>query len=150
MYDSHDDTVKHISKVGDNIKSVIEKLHDRTIHHDASKLVEPEKSTFDKYTPLLKDSTYGSDEYKSFLIGMGVALKHHYENNRHHPEHFQNGINGMTLIDMIEMLCDWIAASERHANGDVYKSIDLNKERFGYSDEMATIFKNTVRQIRSR
>jgi hypothetical protein len=37
---------------------------------------------------------------------MAPALKHHYENNRHHPEHFKNNIDDMNLIDLIEMLCD--------------------------------------------
>ena len=48
------------------------------------------------------------------------------------------------LIDLIEMICDWKAASERHADGNVYKSIEINQERFGYSDELKNIFNNTV------
>ena len=61
---------------------------------DNSKLESPEKELFDEYTPKLKDCTYGSDEYKEFLKGLKVALDHHYANNSHHPEHYENGVNG--------------------------------------------------------
>lgn len=65
-------------------------------------------------------------------------------NNRHHPEHFVNGMNDMNLIDLIEMICDWKASSERHADGDIYKSIEINQKRFGYSDDVKSLLKNTV------
>ena len=66
--------------------------------------------TFDEYTPKLKHSTYGTDEYKGFLAGMGAGLEHHYAHNRHHPEHHAGGVHGMNLVDLIEMLADWKAA----------------------------------------
>jgi hypothetical protein len=56
-------------------------------------------------------------------------------------------ISQMNLIDLIEMLCDWYAASLRHANGDIFKSIELNQERFGYSDELKQIFTNTIKDL---
>jgi len=114
---------------------------------DQTKLSDNEKNVFDIYTPKLKNSTYGSDEYKIFLKEMKVALDHHYENNRHHPEHFKNGIKDMTLIDIVEMFCDWKAATMRHADGDLVKSIELNKKRFNYSDDLEQIFKNTAEYL---
>jgi len=87
---------------------------------------------------------YSQSLYKGFLKEMGVALQHHYENNPHHPEHFENGIKGMTLVDIVEMFCDWKAATLRHDNGDIYKSIEFNKNRFGYSDDLEQIFINTA------
>src|SRR3989337_294012 len=83
----------------------------RAVEHDASKLQEPEKAMFDEWTPKLKEFEFGSDEYKAALAGMGEALKHHYENNCHHPEHFENGVDEMNLLDVIEMVCDWRAAA---------------------------------------
>ena len=112
--------------------------------HDASKLKDPELSVFDEYTPKLKGSTYGSDEYKGFLEGMGVGLKHHYEVNDHHPEHFPNGIHDMNLLQWIEMLADWKAATERHTDGDLRRSIEQNAERFGYGAAMADILLSTA------
>jgi len=146
-YDSTKDTQDHIQRVGDLIMKAMNQLTRRALVHDKSKLQSPEKEMFDEYTPKLKDCTYGSPEYKEFLKGLKVALDHHYAHNSHHPEHFENGINGMTLIDVLEMFIDWTAATERHADGDIMRSIEINKKRFGMSDQLVEIFKNTAKDM---
>ena len=147
IYNSRKDTEDHINKVDGYIEDVILILGMRARDHDNSKLWSPEKECFDEITPLLKETTYGSDEYKATMDRMRPAIDHHHKNNRHHPEYFPNGINGMNLIDLIEMICDWKAASERHADGDIYRSIEINKDRFGMSDQLTEIFKNTVADL---
>ena len=144
-YDSQKDTFEHIVKVRNYIAVINNELAVRALKHDHDKIDNPtEKALFDVYTPKLKECTYGSDEYKKFLAGLKEGLDIHYANNRHHPEHFENGIKGMNLIDLLEMICDWKAASERHADGDVYKSIEINQKRFGYSDDIKCLLKNTI------
>ncbi|MCP3685384.1 MAG: hypothetical protein GY861_22260 [bacterium] len=132
---------------------VITELIMRSEEHDKSKLSDPELSTFVKYTPMLAITTYGSDKYKQCLEGMKSALEHHYSNNRHHPEHFQeeadatfreSPVNCMNLIDIIEMLCDWKAASMRHSDGDIQESIEINKKRFGISNQLSSVLRNTT------
>lgn len=135
-YDSRPDTWQHIHTVQAYLRQIVTDLQGRAHAHDQSKLVSPEVEVFDEYTPKLKDSTYGSDEYKSFLVGMGEGLAHHYAANDHHPEHFYGGIHAMHLGQLIEMLCDWKAATMRHADGDLARSIEQNAERFGYGDEI--------------
>jgi len=147
-YDSRFETEQHIDSVRENLLEVIHKLYSRAFHHDASKLQEPEKPMYDEWTPKLRDSTYGSDEYKTMLKEMGPALRHHYQENSHHPEHFENGINGMSLFDLIEMLADWKAATMRHADGNIQDSLRINKARFGISDQLAEILENTVKEIK--
>lgn len=144
-YDSQKDTMNHIVKVRNYISKVISELENRALKHDHDKIDNPtEKALFDEYTPKLKECTYGSEEYKKFLIGLKKGLDIHYANNRHHPEHFEDGIRGMNLVDLLELICDWKAASERHADGDIYKSIEINQERFGYSNDIKCILKNTI------
>jgi len=143
-YDSLNDTLRHRGNVIIFLAKIAGYLQARGEKHDLSKMEEPEKPIFDEYTPKLKNCTYGSDEYKEYLKEMGVALKHHYENNRHHPEYFKNGITDMNLIDIVEMFCDWKAATLRHNDGDILKSIEINQNRFGYSDELKQIFINTI------
>ena len=145
-YDSTSDTNAHIVQVGEYLGIIFHEISRRVQEHDASKLEEPEKSTFDKVTPQLKGSTYGSDEYKEFLADMKPALDHHYAHNRHHPEHFHNGIRGMTLVDIIEMFCDWAAATRRHEDGNIGKSIEINKKRFDFDEDLACVFVNTAQQ----
>lgn len=146
-YDSRPDTYEHISKVRGYLHNIAVMLIRRGHDHDRSKLEEPELSVFNEYTPKLRDSTYGSDEYKSFLEGMGAGLKHHYEVNDHHPEHFLLGIHGMNLIQLTEMLCDWKAATERHADGDLFRSIEQNQDRFGYGEEIRVLLHNTAQAL---
>lgn len=143
-YDSQLETREHIETVRGFMRAVIAELEDRAERHDASKLEEPELSVFNEYTPKLKNSTYGSDEYKAFLAGMGEGLRHHYAHNDHHPEHFENGIAGMDLVQLTEMLCDWNAATMRHADGDLRGSIEQNAERFGYGEEIKRLLLNTA------
>lgn len=144
MYDSREDTLNHINKVKEYCKKLGYCITIVGVLHDDSKLKSPEKEIFDEFTPKLKDCTYGSEEYKTYLKEMKVALDHHYEENRHHPEHFKNGISGMTLVDLCEMISDWKAASLRHADGDIIKSIEINQKRFGYSDDLKQILINTI------
>ena len=137
-------TYEHKQNVSKFISFILHDLIIRSIYHDNSKLESPEVDIFTEYTPKLANSTYGSDEYHQFLKEMKPALDNHYANNPHHPEHYDNGIKDMDLVDLIEMICDWKAATLRHNDGDIYKSIELNQKRFGYSDELKQIFKNTV------
>ena len=143
-YDSIPDTNKHIDEVRKLLHQVQTDVASRFLKHDASKLKEPELSVFNEYTPKLRDSTYGSDEYKQFLVGMGEGLTHHYQVNDHHPEHFSGGIEDMNLVQLIEMLADWKAATMRHADGDLARSIEQNAERFGYDDKMKKLLYNTA------
>ena len=147
-YDSTQDTKDHIHAVQSFIASIVNQLESRKIAHDRSKLEEPEKGMYDEFTPKLRAMTYGSDEYKACLKEMGIALRHHYENNSHHPEHYKNGIDGMSLLDLIEMLADWKAAGMRHADGSIAQSLEVNRKRFNMSDQLFEIFQNTVRELK--
>jgi hypothetical protein len=137
-------TLKHSRRVDELLLQLIAEISDRVTKHDASKLEPPEKELFDEYSPKLRDTTYGSEEYKTYLAEMGKALKHHYANNRHHPEHFENGVDGMTLVDLVEMLADWKAATERHTDGDLARSLEIQQERFGLSPQLVSILRNTA------
>ena len=144
MYSSIPETKEHINKVGEFIRRITDELQSRADTHDLSKTQPPELEIFDEFTPKLRGMTYGSEEYKNCLAAMRPALEHHYGKNRHHPEHFDNGLHGMNLIDLLEMFCDWLAATKRHADGDIFKSIDLNSARFCYDELLKNIFKNTA------
>ena len=53
-------------------------------------------------------------------------------------------VNDMNLLDIVEMLCDWKAASERHNDGNIRKSIEINANRFGLSPQLVKILENTA------
>ena len=114
MADSTQDTLTHIHKVQDNLVQAIDNLADRAEVHDASKLEEPEKSGFDAMMGRLSNAVYGSDDYKAALAEGKPTIAHHYAANDHHPEHWPNGVNDMSLLSILEMLCDWKAAKRAH------------------------------------
>jgi len=145
-YDSKADTLLHIKRVAQLLTEASTELIRRANVHDNSKLESPEKELFDEFTPKLKECTYGSDEYKGFLKELKVGLDHHYKNNSHHPEHYENGVNGFDLFDLMEMFFDWKAAGERHADGNIYRSIEINSERFKLSEQICEIFTNTAKR----
>lgn len=144
IYDSSADTLQHIGHVRKYLKEVNDNLTDRGIKHDRSKLVPPEKELFDIWTPKLKEMEYGSQEYKDSLVNLKPALDNHYAKNSHHPEHYQNGIADMDLLDIIEMLADWKASTLRTKNGNLRKSIDIATERFGISEQLKCLLINTA------
>ena len=169
-------TLKHIRQVQELLRKCADKLTKRAIVHDASKFTKEEWPHFLLNTESLAALTYGSKEYKEKLKQMRPAIEEHYKTNRHHPEHFKryvcNGcfviyyeecgrckvcgytqrqeeadISQMSLIDLIEMICDWLAATKRHEDGDIIKSIEINQDRFHYSDELKNILMNTVMEL---
>ena len=76
------------------------------------------------------------------------SLRHHYAHNRHHPEHFADGVNGMTLVDLVEMLADWKAATERTSpHGDLAESLPINGERYAIAPQLMDILTNTARHF---
>lgn len=138
------ETWRHIHRVQALINTVVKELLERAEKHDQSKLDVPEVTLFAQYTDKLKDITYGSVEYNQCKEALKPALDHHYANNRHHPEHFKDGVDDMNLIDIMEMLCDWKASSERHNDGNIRKSISINANRFNLSPQLVKILENTA------
>ncbi len=138
------ETCLHIQKVQHYMHVVIKELLERIEEHDQSKLRTPEVELFTQFTPKLADSTYGSAEYTEFRKQMKPALEHHYANNRHHPEHFKNGVDEMNLVDLLEMFCDWKASSTRHHDGNIRKSIEINANRFNLSPQVVKILEKTA------
>jgi hypothetical protein len=175
--DSTKETTDHIHRVRELLRIVQYALEERGLKHDASKLQSPEKEAFDKVTDVFRGLTYGSPEYKEQLAKLKPALDHHYEHNSHHPEHYGkffcntcfaefhrywdkqcpvcgNGsfalepcVADMSLLDIVEMFCDWKAATERHADGSLERSIRINTERFKLTDQLSRIFENTRKEL---
>lgn len=137
-------TLTHIMKVRDNLDIIIKELLKRGQEHDQSKLVDPEVEAFTRVTHKLSGLTYGSPEFDACKKEIGPALTHHYANNRHHPEHFKNGIDDMNIIDITEMFCDWAASCKRHDDGNLNKSLEINGKRFSMVPQLVKILENSV------
>ncbi len=177
MSESKFKTLRHIETVRNYINAAIKELIKRQEQHDQTKLESPEVEIFEEYTPKLREITYGSSQYRKCLEEMKPAVNHHNSVNRHHPEHFKKfvciichreylvempdhcdtcrnsqflssaDVGQMTLIDLLEMLCDWKAAGMRHNDGDLYNSLKINKERFNIDDQLYQVLLSTAEWI---
>lgn len=137
-------TIEHILLVREYGDLLVSKLQDRLKKHDDTKLEDPAFKIFVEYTPKLAECEYNSEEYKNNLEEMKVALEYHYARSRHHPEHFKNGINDMSILDILEMFIDWNAATKRHLNGNLKKSIESNSKRFNIDHQLTQILMNSI------
>ena len=128
-YDSTIETTLHINRVRFLVGQCAIILLERGAKHDASKLEEPERAIFDTVGNRLAVITYAGEEYQHSLAELKTALDHQYAHNAHHPEHYPNGVDGMSLFDLIEMLMDWKAAGERDHRWDESRSLCRNQQR---------------------
>lgn len=141
----HDaEVLKHKHLVRDNIWKLIRELGIRGGEHDNSKLQSPEREVYAESTHKLAGTEYNSPEYQKLLDEVKVAVDHHYANNRHHPEHWPDGIEDMDLVDLMEMIADWAAATKRNKNGNIHRSIQINTPRYKLTPQLARILNNTV------
>ena len=138
------ETLKHVNEVRQNLWTLIRELDRRASVHDASKFESPEAEVFAENTPKLAKTEYGGPEYQELLKTVKVAIDHHYSKHDHHPEYYNKGIEEMDLLQIIEMLSDWVAATKRNKNGNIHRSIELNTERFKMTPQLASILRNTV------
>ena len=107
------DTIMHISEVQENLAEIRVDLEKRGIAHDRSKFTPEEFDSFVKTRPKFKKANYGSKEYQECVNQIKPAIDHHYNNNRHHTGFHEKGFQDMNLLDILEMLADWKAASRR-------------------------------------
>ena len=126
------------------------KLMYRALKHDISKFKFDEACYFIKVIDKLKNTKYGSAEYKQNLKTIQPAIRRHYRRNTHHPEYYRykNGIIKMNILDIIEMSGDWKAASKQHKNGNIQQSYNISCERFGLNNTIQGLFyKKLIRKI---
>lgn len=117
MSDSTVVTRKHIQRVQELLHdTAIVELMKRSRLHDLSKFEDVERTPLDKMQELIEkegQAQFGTPEYKKRTDLLGEMITHHRANNSHHPEYYEDGVNGMDLFDVMEMFFDWKAASER-------------------------------------
>lgn len=141
-------TMKHIARVRKLLGEFATEMIRRGDVHDASKLTEHETGPLDAMQAVIDREgqvPYGSDEYKRRTAMLKPMLDHHYANNSHHPEHYENGVDGMDLFDLVEMFFDWKAASERGEESAM--NITAACERFEISPQLKSVLENTADRL---
>lgn len=138
------ETILHIRRVQSLMGDVQTRLRQRAIVHDSSKLEIPEIEGFAEHTVMPE---YGTPEYEEAHAQLRDTLNHHYLHNDHHPEHHPDGVNDMSLMGLIELLCDWRASTERHPQGCIKRSLIVGQERYKIGPQLSNILNNTVKEL---
>jgi len=114
--------------------------------HDESKYSKEEFIPYSAVIDKFEQYPYGSKEREAIYESIRPALDHHFQQNRHHPEHFADKIEGMNLIDLLEMLCDWKSATQNNPDklGDLETSIAVATKKYNISPQLARILYNTA------
>lgn len=171
------ETAKHIRRVQELMGQALSNLFTRANVHDTSKWSPEEWPYFAVATSRLRGITYGSPEYKASLDSIRPGVEHHQRTNTHHPEYhdyiecnicfkhhswdfvgrceacgnaqmsYKGGVGEMTLLDLLEMLADWKAAGERHADGSLEKSIQHNEKRFDIPPPIVRLIRRTAEEL---
>ena len=108
------DILLHISRVQENLSQIRAILEVRGIAHDRTKFLAIEFDAFVKAQPKFKEANYDSPEYQECVDMIRPSIDHHHANNRHHIAFYKKGFSDMNLLDILEMLADWEAASRRN------------------------------------
>lgn len=140
------DLVDHKARVAGYLQKVASDLFFRASVHDNSKFSPEEYEDYEAAFPDLQKYAYGTEEFRAALRKIKPAISHHYRVNDHHPEHFEQGITEMNLIQLIEMVCDWLAASER-SQTPFEDGLVKNKARFSIDEQLYQVLRNTAYRL---
>lgn len=139
---------KHINKVSSLMTDFATLILKRGIEHDKSKLSQVELIPLQKLQDAIDSNgecQYGTDEYNERLKILKPMLDNHYQLNSHHPEYHKSSINSMDILDIVEMLADWKASSERGDGGIINLSYSI--ERFKIDKQLSDIIKATFNNM---
>jgi hypothetical protein len=131
---------RHTTLVRQALHKIADELNRRAEVHDLSKFSEDEFAGFVQINRVAREHKYGSPEYQASLNAVEPnPVKLHYSRNSHHPEYFGGGANDMDLIDLIEMVCDWYAASKTYGQTSFADSVEISLDRFPMDYSTANI-----------
>ena len=121
--------LRHIGLVSSYLRRLAYALEERADIHDLSKFSGEEFAGFVEINRIARTCAFGSPEYKRSIQGNNTVSLH-YSHSSHHPEHYENGITDMSLIDLIEMVTDWKAASITYGQTSLQESLEIQVKRF--------------------
>ena len=132
----------HVSSIRTNLAKIASALICRASVHDDSKLSKEQLDRYIARHQEIHHLQYGSPERDEVEAKYEYLIEAHHNEYRHHPEHFEHGIDDMNLVDVIEMLCDWAAAG-----ADIEQSLKLNQKKYCISPQLMTLIENTIKDF---
>ncbi len=116
----------------------------RAENHDNSKLKSPEFELWEQMDSEPKYA-YGTKEYFEKMDRYRPLFELHWKNNRHHPEHFERSYDDIDLIDILEMICDWLSYKDNLTYTQASELVSMQCERYNFSEELRELILNTLK-----
>jgi hypothetical protein len=119
--------LRHIMTVQVLLRKVARLLLERADQHDLSKLAADELGGMIEIDRIADKKGLNSPEYMAALSGPAIQL--HRSRHSHHPEYHADGVEDMSLLDLVEMVCDWKAANMLRGHPEWRESVEMMADR---------------------
>ncbi len=146
------DLKNHKKNVETNINKIAIELEKRSKTHDQDKMTnEVIYRAYAKYSKKQRSLPYGSKEREELENGeaMGEATTLHVINNRHHFYDERNSMteNEVDLVDLVEVLSDWVGAMRRHnlSTEEEIERLELIFKKHKISKTLGQLLLNTYK-----
>jgi len=136
--------IAHRAHVAARLGQIIARLRERAELHDLTKIQPEEFDVFVETHEEFAKARFGTPEYAAVEEKGRKAVQHHYKHNPHHVKHHENGWEDMNLIDLLEMLADWKAASRRNPGKWWGERFSKALDRGHFPEPVRKLLRNTV------
>ena len=124
---------RHIMTVQSRMRAIARRILNRADSHDLSKFAPDELGGMIEIDAIAEESGLNSPQYMEAIKGPAIGL--HRSRHSHHPEFHSDGIKDMSLLDLIEMVCDWKAANQVRGHPEGRQSVNMMIRRLELKDE---------------
>lgn len=140
--------LRHQGFVRKYLRKLASALENRATIHDLSKFSQDEFGGFVDIQRIARTTKYNSEQYRESIDTDPVKL--HFSRNPHHPEHYSNGIDDMSLLDIIEMVIDWQSAAETYGQSSFEESLPEQVKRFKLRPEHLYLIKLIAEELKEK
>ena len=136
---------RHIAIVQKYLTRLSNRLAERAIEHDLSKLSKDEFAGFVELNQARGKAEYGSPEYLA-LVQNNKTVDLHISRNSHHPGYHSDGIEGMSFLDLIEWVID-IKAGEVYGTSAI-EVFEKKRDKLGLDDKMMWLISLIIEELK--
>lgn len=146
------DLMTHKRKVAKHMGHASAIILENAVNHDVDKIEdEVVFQTYSTHAKNQKATPWGTHHRQDYEdLYMEEAIERHIQ-NKHHMQDSRNLRTDIDIFDVIEMMCDWIAAMERD---ELTKDEQFARMQFIYQDKKLEkihidemIFNNTAKRL---
>jgi hypothetical protein len=140
------DIIDHKEKVATNMLQINNELVKRMYCHDNDKISDDIIfDVYEEYNSKLRAEKYDSPMFKEYARIMHPGVVRHTSKERHHFYDRNNPMENkeVDLIDLIEVLSDWVGATQRDKNINIESALEHNFNKYNIPEDFRTLMMNT-------